>query len=96
MSKFPSGLSSSLRSQMRGQIFGEYIPTLTVTFSRVLRVSTGADVSLAPSIEQSATVSECGRGCGCDRDFRGGLISFGGGRGCYGGRQTVVKWTQAM
>jgi len=51
-------------------------------------MSTGADVSLAPSIKQSAIVSErgSGRGHGHDRDFGHG--SFGG-RGFYGGRQSL-------
>ena len=66
---------------------GDSIPTLTATFSRVMRVSTGADISSAPSIEQSAMIS--GRGIGRGRDF-GGLVSFVGVRGSYGGRQGVV------
>jgi len=46
VSKFLSGLSPTLRSQVRDQILGEdSIPTLTATFSRVMCVSTGADVS---------------------------------------------------
>ena len=64
-------------------------PTLTSTFSRVMRVSTGSDVSFAPSIEQSAMISGCGRGH--SHDF--------GGRGCgsvrehgsYGGRQVPLR-----
>ena len=52
-----------------------------------MRVSTGVDVSSAPSIEQSAIVSERGYGCDCDRDFRGrGLGFVGGGRGYGRGR----------
>jgi len=42
--KFLSSLSSSLRSRVRGQILGgDSIPTLTVTFSRVMCISTGTD-----------------------------------------------------
>jgi len=68
VSKFLSGLSPTQWSQMRGQILGgDSIPTLTVTFSRVMWVFTGADISSAPFIKQSAMVSERGR----DRDFRG-------------------------
>jgi len=53
VSKFLSGLSSTLRSQVWSQILGgDSIHTLTATFSRVMRVSTGSDVSSAPSIEQ--------------------------------------------
>jgi len=64
VSKFLSSLSPTLRSQIQGQILeGDSTPTLTTTFSRVIRVSTGADVSFAPSIEhQSVMVSR--RGCG--------------------------------
>jgi len=36
-----------------------------------MRVSTGPDVSSAPSIEQSAMVSGCGRGRGLGRYFGG-------------------------
>ena len=56
-----------------------------------MRVSTGADVTTAPSIEQSAMASGRGRGRGLDRgrDFVGGRDSFGGSRGSYGDRQTV-------
>jgi len=82
VSKFLSGLSSSLRSQVWGQILGgESIPILTAIFSRVMHVSTGTDVSPAPFVEQSAMVSERGKGRnrGRDRDFRG-RGSFGGGR----------------
>ena len=70
---------------------GDNILTLTVTFSRVVRVSTGADVSPTPSIKQSVMVSGHGRGRGrgSDRDF-GVRGSFGGGRGSYGGSQNVV------
>ena len=39
-SKFLSGLSSTLRSQVRGQILGGGIPMLTATFSRVMSVYT--------------------------------------------------------
>jgi len=45
VSKFLSDLSPTLRSQVRGQILrGDSILSLTVIFSRVMRVSTGADV----------------------------------------------------
>ena len=91
MSKFLSGMSLTLRSQVRGQILGgDNILTLTVTFSRVMRVSTGAAVSSAPSIEQSAMVSGCG--CGRDRDFgESGRGFVGGGRGSYGGRHSASE-----
>ena len=57
MSKFLSGLSPTLRSQVRGQILKrDSISMLTTTFSRVMRVSTRADISSTPSIEQSAMV----------------------------------------
>ena len=75
---------------MRGQILGgDIIFTLTVTFYRVMRVSTGADISSAPTIEQSVKVS--GRGRGQGRDFGRARVrgSFGGGRGSYGGRHGV-------
>ena len=50
---------------MRGQILGgDSILTLTVTFSRIMRVSTGTDVSSAPSIKQSAMIFERDRGRG--------------------------------
>jgi len=49
-----------------------------------MRVSTGADVSYAPSIEQSTTISRCGKGRERSRDFGGGL-------GSYGSRQGVDK-----
>jgi len=72
--KFLCGLRPSLRSQVRGQILGEdSIPTLIVTFFRVMRVFIGADMSHAPFIKQSTMVSEHdrgrGRGRGCGRDF---------------------------
>ena len=45
VSKFLSGMSLSLRSQVRGQILkGDNIPTLTATFSRVMHVLTGDGV----------------------------------------------------
>jgi len=48
---------------VRGQILeGDSIPTLTATFSRVIRVSTRSDVSSTPSIKQFAMISACGRG----------------------------------
>ena len=58
ISKFLFGLSPTLRSQTRGQILGgDSIPALTVTFSRVMRVSTKSEVLSAPSIEQCAMIS---------------------------------------
>jgi len=91
VSKFLPGLSPTLQSQVRGQILGgDSILTLTATFSRVMRVSTRADVFSAPSIEQSAMVSGHGRGRG--RDFGGrGRRFVGGGRGSYGGRQSPLR-----
>ena len=69
VSKFLSGLSLSLRSQVRGQILGgDNISNLNATFSRVIRVSTGADVTTAPSVEQSVVTFECGRGRDCGID----------------------------
>ena len=63
LSKFLSGLSPTLRFQVRGQILGrDSIRTLTSTFSRVMRVSIGTDASSAPSIQQSAMVSGRGHG----------------------------------
>jgi len=63
VSKFLSGLSPTLRSQRRVQILGgNSILTLTVTFLRVIRVSTGSKISSAPSIEQSAMIFGHGRG----------------------------------
>ena len=48
-------------------------------------------MSPAPSVEQSATVSRCGRsrGRGHDHDFGGGCGSFGGGCGFCDGRHTI-------
>jgi len=47
VSKFLSGLSPSLWSHVLGQILGEdNIPTLTIILSRVMWVSTGADVPM--------------------------------------------------
>jgi len=92
VSKFLSSLNPSLRSQVRGQIMeGDNIHTLTATFSRVMHISVGADVTTAPSIEQSAMAFGHGKDRDYDRgrDFVGGHDSFGGGRGSYGGRQTV-------
>ena len=70
---------------------GDNIPILTATFFRVMCISTGADVTTASFIEQSAIASGSGSGCGHGRgrDFRGGRDSFGGDRGSYGGKQTV-------
>jgi len=89
MLKFLSGLSPTLRSQVRGQILGRYyILMLTATFSKVMRVSTGAVVFLASSIDQSVMYSRRGRGldCGHGRDFGGGCGSFGAGCNFPGGR----------
>ena len=93
VAKFLSGLSSTLRSWVWGQILGgDSIPTLTATFSRVMRVSTGADIFFAPFIEQSAMVSRCGRNRGCGRNFGGrGRGSVGGGRSFYEGRQSASE-----
>ena len=63
MSKFLSGLSPTLRFQVQDQILeGDSILTLMAIFSSVLRVSIGADIFSAPSIEQSVMISGCGRG----------------------------------
>jgi len=71
---------------MRGQIQGgDSILMLTATFSRIMRVSTGADVSPAPCVEQSTMVSGCDIGRGRDHDFRG-RGSFGRGCESYSGR----------
>ena len=43
---------------------GDNISTLTATFSRVMRISTGIDGTTASSIEQSAMTSERGSSCG--------------------------------
>jgi len=51
-----------------------------------MRVFTAADVSTIPFIEQSIMAS--GRGRGRGRDFVE-LGLFGGGRGSYGGKQTL-------
>jgi len=65
VSKFLSGLSATLRSQVRGQIpRRDSILTLTTTFSRVM--STGVDVSSASSIDQSAMYFGHGRERGRD------------------------------
>ena len=77
---------------MRRQILGgDNIVTLTVTFFRVMCISNGADVSPAPSIEQSVMVPRCGRGRGRDRgrDFGREHGSFKGGCGPYSSRQIV-------
>ena len=90
VSKFLSGLSLTLRSQMMGKILGgDSIPTLTDTFSRVVRVFTGADVSSAPSIEQSAMYSGRGRGHSRGHEFGGGRGSFGVGHIFTSGRQST-------
>ena len=75
---------------MRDQILGgDNIPTLTAAFSKVMHVSIRANVTTAPSIEQSAMASGRGTGRGRRRDFVEGPGSFRGGCGTYGGRQTV-------
>jgi len=79
MSKFLSGLSPSLRSQVRGQILGDNILTLLATFFRVVLCQLEM-VLFAPLL------SRRGKGRGRGRDF-GGRESFGGRRGSYGGRQ---------
>ena len=64
---------------MRGQILGgDNIHMLIAIFSKVMRVSTRADVSSASSIEQSAMYSRRGRGGGRGRgrEFGGGHDSF--------------------
>jgi len=89
VSKFLSGLSPTLRSQVRGQILGgDSIPMLTATFSRVMRVSIRADVSCVSSIDQSVMYSRRGRGRvrGCGHDLKGGCDSFGAGDGVLFGR----------
>jgi len=74
---------------VRGQILGDSIPTLTATFSRVMGVSTGSDISSTPSIEQSVIISGLGKVRGRDRDFGGRGCGFvGGGRGVDLMRQT--------
>ena len=88
VSKFMFDLSLSLQSQVRSQILrGDSILTLTITFSKVMCDSTGADVPHAPSIKQTVMVPRRGRGCrrGRGRDFGGGRGSFGGGCDSYGG-----------
>ena len=91
--QFLSGLSPTLRSQVRGQILREdSIFTLTATFSRVMRVFTGADVSSAPFIEQSVMISGRDRGYGRGRVFGGrGREFIRGGRDSYGGRQSASE-----
>jgi len=89
VSKFLSGLSLTLRSQMMGKrLGGDSIPTLTDTFSRVVRVFTGADVSSASSIEQSAMYSGRGRGHSRGHEFGGGRGSFGAGHIFTSGRHS--------
>ena len=68
------------------------IPTLTATFSRVMRVSTGSDVLSVPFIEQSVMISRHVRGRGRGRDFVGrGREFVGGGRKSYEDRQSTTK-----
>ena len=62
---------------------------LIVTFSRVMRDSTGSDVSHAPSLEQSTKISRHGRGRA--RDFRGRGHGSVRGRESYGGRQNTSE-----
>ena len=62
---------------------------LTATFSRVMRVSTGSDVS-APSVEHSAMISGRERGRGCDFGGRGREF-VGGGCGSYGSRHSAFE-----
>jgi len=89
VSKFLSSLSPTLRSQVQGQILrGDSIPTLTATFSKVMRVSIEFAVSSAPSIEQFAMIF----GRDPDRDFGGRGRGFvGGGREFYEGRQNASE-----
>ena len=55
VSKFLSVLSPSLHSQVGGQTLGgDSILPLTITFSRVMRVSTKDGASSAPTIKKSA------------------------------------------
>jgi len=93
VSKFLSGLSPPLRSQMRGQMLGgDSILALTATFSRVMRVSTEFEASSAPSIEQSAIIFGRCKVRGRGRDFGGQWRGFaGGGRGSYGGKQSASE-----
>jgi len=71
VSKFLSGFSPSLRSQVRGQILrGEYFHVnchLLQSYAGIF----GADIFSAPFIEQSAMISGRDRGRGRGRDFRG-------------------------
>jgi len=86
----------SLRSQVQGQILkGESIPILIATFSRVMRIFTGANISPASSIEQSAMVSESGRDRGRGRNFGGGCGSFVGDRGMVVDKMLLIR-DQAM
>jgi len=72
---------------VRGQILGgDSIPTLTATFSRVMQVSTGANVSSASSMDLSAMYSGRGRGRGRRCHFGGGRGSFDAGRNVPGRR----------
>ena len=97
MSKFLSGLSLTLRSQVQGQILGDNILTLTVTFSRVMLVSTEVDVFSAPSIEQSAMVSGRDRGRCRGRDFGGRGHKFvESDRGSYGAYRVPLRKVPAI
>ena len=64
---------------------------LTATFSRIMRVFTGADVSSTSPIGQCAMYSGRGRGCDHDRDrnFEGGYGLFRAGHNFTGGRQSA-------
>ena len=67
VSKFLSGLSPTLRSQVRSQILGgDDILTLSATFSRVMRVSTDPMFNLHHLFSRSAMIFSRDRGCGCD------------------------------
>ena len=92
VSEFLSGLGPTLRSQVWNQILRDSIPTLIATFSRIMRVFTGLNVSSAPSIEQFAMIFGRGRGRGRGLDFgeRGREI-VGRGGGYYGGRQSASE-----
>ena len=75
---------------MRGQILGgDSIPTLIAAFSRVMRVSTGADVSSTSSIDQSACTLDVAEVVVRDRNFGGGRSSIDTGRSFIGGRQSA-------
>jgi len=90
VSKFQFGLSPILRSQVRDQrLGGDSIFTLIATFSRVMQISTGSNVSSTSSIEQSAMIF--GRGRGRDRNFGGARRGSVRERGSYGDRQNAPE-----